>query len=270
MNFPFNNCGLYTDLWKIISQNLNEFSNDPTSLIVKPATPGKFSLLKKDNTPVKQDISSIDISLRMVLQRYMKILTIISNNTKLTVQDFFNELESNREYHSRQLYVLCKSSKSYLEPRLNPHVAAFNENNLEVLDKILFQANQELQESPYECTWILNHTMIFLAQLENKLMPKLFKEDFLTALVAENVSSLPSNLRMLSRVISKKKEKIRETYPFSFLMNYSYFYPIHLYHTGKEPDTLIEYKEPGAPAAPAAPTPAPVTASAPDAPLGPL
>jgi hypothetical protein len=238
--YPFDNCGSYTDLWRNISTHLTDFAKAPEPFMKVKEQSGKYSLLRKDDTPVKQEISSVDVSIRMVLQRYVKVLNIISNNEKLThVPDFFNELESNREYHSRQLYVLCKTSKSYLEPRLNPYVTSFNENNLEVLDKILFQANQDLSENPYECIWVLNHIMIFLAEWEIKTKPTLFKEDFLSTIVAENVSNLPSNLRMLSRMASRKKEKVLEMYPYSLLMNYSHFFPLNLYHTGKEPDSLI-------------------------------
>jgi hypothetical protein len=244
MNLPFDNSGIYIDLWKTISQDLNDF---------------------REKKEAKEGIDSVDRSVRVVLKRYLKIFNIISKKV-LPLSDFFNELESNREYHSRQLYVLRKTTKGDLIPILNPHVDSFNENNLEALDNILFQANQKLNE-PYECIWILNHTMMFLADWEIKNNPGLFKEDFLTGIVAENVSSLPSNLRMLSRVIAKDKSKVLQMYPFSFLMNYSYFYPVHLYHTGKEPDGPVP--APAAPA-PAASPEAPAPPGVPEAPVGPL
>jgi hypothetical protein len=151
------------------------------------------------------------------------------------VSDFFHELESNREYHARQLYVLSKANKHELEPTLKPYVLSLKPIDLEPLDKILFEENTKLNETPYECIWLLNHTMIHLATYEIKTFPTLFKEDYLAAIVADNVSNLPSNVRLLSRITERKKEKILELYPSSILMCYSHFYPIHLYHTGTSP-----------------------------------
>ena len=54
-------------------------------------------------------------------------------------------------------------------------------------------------------------------------------------ILADNVSNLPSNVRLLSRITGRIKEKILELYPSSILMCYSHFYPIHLYHTGVPP-----------------------------------
>jgi hypothetical protein len=242
MNLPFDNCGIYTDLWKIISQDLNNF---------------------RENKKPEDGIDSVERSVRVILKRYLKIFNIISKKV-LPLSDFFNELESNREYHSRQLYVLRKTTKSDLIPILNPHVDSFNEDNLETLDKILFKANKELNE-PYECIWILNHTMMFLADWEIKNNSGLFKQDFLKGIIEENVSSLPSNLRMLSRVIAKDKNKVLQMYPFSFLMNYSYFYPVHLYHTGKEPTGPVPAAPVPTASAPAASAPDASTPAAPDA-----
>jgi hypothetical protein len=235
---PFDNCGQYADLWKICSSYLEEFEAMDTMdvrISESRANKEKYSLVKPDNTVVKDEISAIHASSILVLLRYRNIVKELSNKTFKMVSDFFHELESNREYHARQLYVLSKANKHELEPTLKPHLLSFKPRDLEALDKILFDENEKLKETPYECIWLLNHLMIHLATFEIKTFPTLFKEDYLSAIIADNVSNLPSNVRLLSRVTEKKKEKILELYPSSILMCYSHFYPIHLYHTGTSP-----------------------------------
>jgi hypothetical protein len=184
---------------------------------------------------VKDNLTAVDASAYMILLRYKTLIKALSSKTFNLVSDFFHELESTREYHARQLYVLSKANKSQLEHTLNPHVQSFKPSDLESLDKILYQTNLDLNESPYDCIWLLNHLLIHMATFEIEKFPNLFKEDYLNAIVADNVSNLPSNVRLLSRVVEKKKEKILELYPSSILMCYSHFYPIHLYHTGNSP-----------------------------------
>ena len=235
---PFDNCGQYADLWKICSSYLEEFEAMDTMDIRISESKGnkeKYSLVKSDNTVVKDEISAIHASSILVLLRYRNIVKELSNKTFKMVSDFFHELESNREYHARQLYVLSKANKHELEPSLKPHVLSFKPIDLEPLDKILFHENEKLNETPYECIWLLNHLMIHLATFEIKTFPTLFKQDYLSAIVADNVSNLPSNVRLLSRITERNKEKILELYPSSILMCYSHFYPIHLYHTGNAP-----------------------------------
>jgi len=235
---PFDNCGQYADLWKICSKYLEEFESIDTlnvKVIESKDNKEKYTLLKADNTAIFDELSGIHVSAILVLLRYRNIVNELSKKSFKMVSDFFHELESNREYHARQLYVISKANKSELEPSLKPHVLSFKPVDLEVLDKILYKANADLNETPYECIWLLNHLMIHLATFEIKNFPTLFKEDYLSAIVADNVSNLPSNVRLLSRITERKKEKILELYPSSILMCYSHFYPIHLYHTGTSP-----------------------------------
>lgn len=235
---PFDNCGYYTDLWKVCSSYLEEFESfDEYNLkiIESKESDGKYALIKHDSTRVKDNLTGIHVSALMVLLRYRTIVKELSNKTFNFVSDFFNELESNREYHARQLYVLCKANKEQLELTLKPYVLTFRPDDLEELDKILHKVNLDLNESPYAPIWLLNHLMIHLATFEIKTFPTLFKEDYLSAILAKNVSNLPSNVRLLSRIVEGKKEKILEMYPSSILMCYSHFYPTHLYHTGNAP-----------------------------------
>jgi hypothetical protein len=235
---PFDNCGQYADLWKVCSKYLEDFETIDTlnvKVIESKANKEKYSLLKHDNTTIFDELSGIHVSAILVLLRYKTLVKELSNKTFKMVSDFFHELESTREYHARQLYVLSKANKHELEPTLKPHVLSLKPIDLEILDKILFNENQKLNETPYECIWLLNHLMIHLATFEIKTFPTLFKEDYLAAIVADNVSNLPSNVRLLSRITERKKEKILELYPSSILMCYSHFYPIHLYHTGTSP-----------------------------------
>lgn len=235
---PFDNCGHYTDLWKLCSIYLEEFEafdEHNLKIIESKDNKDRYSLIKPDSSIAKDNMTAIHASALMVLLRYRNIVKELSNKTFKLVSDFFHELESNREYHARQLYVLCKSNKEQLESTLKPYVLGFRPVDLEELDKILYQANVDLNDSPYAPIWLLNHLMIHLATLEIKTFPMLFKEDYLSAIIANNVSNLPSNVRLLSRIIEGKKEKILELYPSSILMCYSHFYPIHLYHTGNSP-----------------------------------
>jgi len=235
---PFDNCGQYTDTWKICSKYLEDFEAIETlnvKLIESKGSVEKLSIIKSDDTVVKDDLSAVDASALMVLLRYKNIVRELSNKTFTLVSDFFHELESNREYHARQLYVISKTNTQQMEPILKPYVLSLKPTDLEALDKILYKANVELNQTPYESIWLLNHLMIHLATYEIKNFPSLFKEDYLVAIVSDNVSNLPSNVRLLSRIIERKKEKILELYPSSILMCYSHFYPIHLYHTGNPP-----------------------------------
>ena len=235
---PFDNCGQYTDLWKICSKYLEDFEAIETlnvKVIESKGSVEKFSIIKSDDTIINDELSPIDVSALMVLLRYKNIVKELSNKTFTMVSDFFHELESNREYHARQLYVISKTNKQQMEPILKPFILSLKPTDLEPLDKILYKEHIELNETPYESIWLLNHLMIHLATYEVKKFPSLFKEDYLTAIVSDNISNLPSNVRLLSRITERKKEKILELYPSSILMCYSHFYPIHLYHTGNPP-----------------------------------
>ena len=233
---PFDNCGLYMDIWKIASSHLRAFETLTTfdvKIIDSLASAERYSLVKSDNTVLKDDLDILQATTFVLLLRYKAIVKKISSKTFTMPSDFFNEVESNREYHARQLYVLSKSTKQELEPILKPYLTSFKPSDLEHLDLILFKKN--IDENPYDSIWIVNHIMIYLAKWEIETFDTLFKEDCIKAITSQDISRLPSSLRVLSRLVDGKKEKVLEMYPFSVLMNYSHFYPVHLYHTGNVP-----------------------------------
>lgn len=233
---PLDNCGLYTDIWKIASSHLRAFETLDTfdvKIIDSLASAERYSLVKSDNTVLKDDLDILQSTSLVLLLRYKAIVKKIATKTFTMPSDFFNEVESNREYHARQLYVLSKSTKQELEPILKPYLTSFKPSDLENLDVILFKKN--IDENPYDSIWIVNHIMIYLAKWEIETFDTLFKEDYIKAIVSQDISRLPSSLRVLSRLVDGKREKVLEMYPFSVLMNYSHFYPVHLYHTGNVP-----------------------------------
>jgi hypothetical protein len=230
---PFDNCGMYQDKWKACSNHLGKLKTIgiKSPKILKSTVHADQYLIQAETSIDGLDI--LDVCTYMLLFRYKSIVQRISKKVFEPVGDFFNELESNCEYHARQLYVLATSNKHELENKLESIVLSFTPTNLDPLDLAIFELHRDSQENPYDI-WVLNHIMIFMAQWEVK-QPGLFKEDYINAIVSDNTSSLPSSIRMLSRVVNKKKEKVLELYPMAVLMNYSHFYPIDLYHTGKEP-----------------------------------
>jgi hypothetical protein len=233
---PLDNCGLYTDTWKIASTHLRAFEALDTfdvKIIDSLASAERYSLVKSDNTVLKDDLDILQATSLILLLRYKAVVKKISGKTFTMPSDFFNEVESNREYHARQLYLLSKSTKQQLEPILKPYLTSFKPSDLEQLDLILFKKN--IDENQYDAIWIINHIMIYLAKWEIETFDTLFKEDCIKAIVSQDISRLPSSLRVLSRLVDGKKEKVLEMYPFSVLMNYSHFYPVHLYHTGNVP-----------------------------------
>ena len=136
---PFDNCGQYTDLWKICSKYLEDFEAFETlniKVIESKGSVEKLSIIKSDDTIIKDELSTVDVSALMVLLRYKNIVRELSNKTFTLVSDFFHELESNREYHARQLYVISKTNKQELEIILKPFILSLKPTDLESLDKI--------------------------------------------------------------------------------------------------------------------------------------
>lgn len=233
---PFDNCGMYVDTWKVCSGYLTSFESIDTfnvKVAESKVNLEKYALVNLDDSVIKDDLSPVHAAILLLLLRYKLIVKKNADKTYQVISDFFHELESNREYHARQLYVLSKAYKHEAEQKLRPIILSLKVADLDALDKLIFEIHRDFSESPYDSIWILNHIMMHMAEWEIKRYDTLFKEDYISAIITNN--NLPSNVRMLSRVIEGKKENVLEMYPRSILMNYSHFYPIHLYHTGNPP-----------------------------------
>ena len=232
---PFDNIARYTDVWDSCKKVLNLFKNHRdikgTNLTVKDsADVGKFALL--NNGATISDMSSLsatDVAQLMNFFRYKDLVEQTSKKTFINVLDFFNELEANREYHARACIVLCSADSSKLLDITNLKVS-----DLDPLDRIVYGMNKVSVFTPYELTFVLNHCMVFLAEWEKEwLGATLYKKEYLEVLQNPDLAKeLPSHLRLLGRIAGKKAS---EMYPQSLLMNYSMFYPITLYPTGRAP-----------------------------------
>lgn len=236
--FDPSNIHTYTDLWTKCHKflrGLSELSQNGLSVTVS-----KDNVDKLDNVPifsivcpqglVKDNLTKKQVACFMLLARYRNLIVILMKKNEST-HDFFNELESYREYHARQLVALCSN-----QDELEIDVKRFNINSLDDLDKTIYYINRNSTLDSYDKTWVINAVIISMARWEiDTFKTDLYKEDYLSVIVGEDVSQLPSHLRILSRVIEKDKDKVLEMYPKSVLMNYSHFYPTHLYHTGTEP-----------------------------------
>ena len=131
-------------------------------------------------------------------------------------------------------------------------------SDLDEIDRIIFDENNTSKAfNPYELTFLVNPLMVVLAKYE--IDEVLIKDTHFDAIVDQEKSKeLPSHLRILSRIPSLTKEKAKEFYPQSLLMNYSMFYPFVLYPTGEAPPavattTAAAAPEPAATEAAAAP-----------------
>lgn len=230
--FDPSNIHTYTDLWTKCHKflrSLSELSQSGLSVSESKDNVDKYSIVNPQGL-VKDDLTKKQIASLMLLARYRSLIVNLMKKEE-PVHEFFNELENYREYHARQLLTLCST-----EDDIALEVKRFNITNLDDLDKTIYYMNRDSKLDPYEKTWIVNALMISMARWEIQEFNKdLYKEDYLSGIVGEDVSQLPSHLRILSRVIEKDKDKVLEMYPKSVLMNYSHFYPTHLYHTGREP-----------------------------------
>jgi hypothetical protein len=230
--FDPSNIHTYTDLWTKCHKflrSLSELSQTGLSVTVSKDNVDKFSIVCPQGI-VKEDLTKKQVACFMLLARYRNLIVILMKKNEST-HDFFNELESYREYHARQLVALCSN-----EDDLDIEVTRFSINSLDDLDKTIYYINRNSTLDSYDKTWVINALMISMARWEiQEFKTDLYKEDYLSGIVGEDISQLPSHLRILSRVIEKDKDKVLEMYPKSVLMNYSHFYPSHLYHTGTEP-----------------------------------
>ena len=230
--FDPSNVHTYTDLWTKCHKflrNLSELSILGLSVTKSKDNVDKYSIVSPQGL-VKDDLNKKQVAALMILARYRSLIVNLMKKNEST-HEFFNELENYREYHARQLLALCSS-----EDELTIEVERFRIDKLDELDKIVYYTNRDSKLDSYEKVWIVDALILSMARWEiQEFKTDLYKEDYLSAIVGENVSELPSHLRILSRVIEKDKDKVLEMYPKSILMNYSHFYPTHLYHTGREP-----------------------------------
>jgi hypothetical protein len=227
------NIHLSTDTWEKCSHIFKifespEFSTGGISIIESEVHSGKFSIIKPDKSIVKDDLDNIKATSLMLLARYKLVLNTIMKRSFPTPQDFFNELEANREYHARQLLAVNTINTDEFKQGLL--VTRYNATSLEDLDLLICHHNDKLNLNRQ---WLVNALMVHMAAWEIRAFRELFKEDYITAVISSN--DIPSHLRVLSRTIDKKKEMVLEKYPESLLINYSNFYPDYLYHTGKQP-----------------------------------
>jgi hypothetical protein len=230
--FDPSNVHTYTDLWTKCNKYLrllSELSQTGLSVSEFKDNKDKYSI----NSPqglVKDDLNGKQVAALMLLARYRSLIVNLMKKND-SVHEFFNELENYREYHARQLLTLCST-----DDELTLEVRRFSIDKLDDLDKALYYMNRDSKLDSYEKIWLVNSLILSMARWEiQEFKTELYKEDYLSGIVGEDVSQLPSHLRILSRVIEKDKDKVLDMYPKSVLMNYSHFYPTHLYHTGREP-----------------------------------
>ena len=212
-----------------------EFTGIGFSIIDSAANAGKYSIIKPDKSLIKDDLDEVQACSLILMARYRAILETSTKKTFHMPQDFFHEVESNREYHARELLALhlLDDGEMFIS-KVKPHIYGFTVGNLEALDKILFHENKISKLTTYEKPWLVVSLMVHFANWEIKTFEsRLFKEDYIAAIAAPN---MPSHIRLLSRVVENKKELVLENYPSSLLMNYSNFYPTDLYHTGTPPE----------------------------------
>jgi len=228
----------FTDIWKKCSSTFKIFEdmafNPVMKVIDSVANQDKYSLTV-NGTLAQDDLDEIQVCSLMILLRYRGLLELLSKKNFRMVQDFFHEIESNREYHARQLLVLqTLSDTEMFKGQIKPYIHSLNIGNMEELNLILFEANNDSSLTVYEKPWLVNALMVHFASWEVRTFEsRLFKQDYMLAVVTEN--QMPSHIRILSKVVGKKKEEVMKLYPESLLMNYSNFYPIDLYHSGRPP-----------------------------------
>ena len=234
---PFDNNDYFSEVWRSCHAMIRKFKllqSLDLGVTDSVQNTGKYSIVKADGAIVLDDLSEQEVASVLVLARYKAILETLKKKSFKEPFEFFNELESNREYHCRQLITLVSSNKEEVSEVLKPDVKRLTIGTLEDLDLLVYKLNRDSQLGTYEQVWLVNGLLVEFATWEvSTYGSDLFKEDYVTATVQN--TSMPSHIRIMSTILEKKKERVLETYPQSMLMNYSYFYPIDLYHTGKKP-----------------------------------
>ena len=203
------------------------------SVIEDTANAGKY-ILKSPTTNLLEGLTNLEVMKQLNLFRYRDLLITTKEKNFGNPKEFFNEVEANREYHSRVCIALCTMDTSAFK---SEEMKTVKVSNLDILDQAAFKQNKTGKPfSPYELTFLVNSMMVLLAQWEidaEWLGKTLYKDAYINAIISDE--NLASHLRLLSRYINQDKEAAFKKYPESLLMNYSYFYPFLLYPTGEEP-----------------------------------
>ena len=231
----------YNEVWNHCKKTLKQVDDikgitSSSKVTLSLSADKSLSLLSNDK-PVVENLSDVNAAKLLILFRYKILLDNLSKKTTMSPLDFFNQLESNREYHARQCVTLCLTSTDTKIPGIDKFIPSA----LDPLDKFIYTLTvTEKHFSPYELTFLINHMMVSLATMESEWFPDLITDTYASAISsADSAKDLPSHLRLLSRFLnqeaSTKVSDVRIRYPQSLLLNYASFYPFVLYHTGVKP-----------------------------------
>jgi len=240
LSLPFENFDRYNDIWKMCRETTTKFKTiaeqnkgSDLSIVEDEANAGKY-ILKSPTSTLLEGLTNLEIMKQLNLFRYRDLLITTKEKNFGNPKDFFNEVEANREYHSRACIALCTMDTSAFK---SDEMKTVKVSNLDILDQAVFNQNKTGKPfSPYELTFLVNSMMVLLAQWEidaEWLGKTLYKDAYINAIISDE--NLASHLRLLSRYINQDKEAAFKKYPEALLMNYSYFYPFILYPTGEEP-----------------------------------
>jgi hypothetical protein len=191
---PFDNNDYFSDIWRSCHAMIRKFKLLQTldlGIVDSVQNTGKYSIVKADGAILLDDLSEQEVACVLLLARYRAILETLKKKV-LEPFDFFNELESNREYHVRQLITLVSSSKEEVNEVLKPDVKRLLIGNLEDLDLLVYKLNEGSQIGIYEQVWLVNGLLVEFATWEvSTYGSTLFKEDYVTATVQN--TSMPSH-----------------------------------------------------------------------------
>jgi hypothetical protein len=217
------NIHILSEPWVKISKAIAYFQTLPANIKIKEEN-GIYSI-----SDIK-GLDSIDACALKILDRYkLQVESYKKQDFTKDLADFFHQIESNREYHARQLVYLYTNNP----PNINKKdLEETTVEGLKQIDLYLHGMNTYVKDV-YSKIWIVNATMIELGKWEVK--EQILKPDYVREVESGDVSNLPSHIRMVSRIIRETKGTLGNLYPETVLMNYSYFYPVTLYHTGKDP-----------------------------------
>jgi hypothetical protein len=232
LELPLDNLGHFQDVWKQCKTLLSKIpTTKPGAITLKKSTDG-FTIMN-DSTELSTQ-STIDTLKSLVLLRYKYLLQELPGKNLGTLE-FFNQLESIREYHARQCIQLCLNRDGTVPT--NDEILKYTLSNLEPLDRFIYTSTiQPSAFTPFEMTFIVNHMIVAMATLEKDMVTDKYANAILNP---EIVKDFPSHIRLLSRYIHTlnpaNAANVRHFYPQSLLMNYAYFFPFVLYHSGKPP-----------------------------------
>jgi len=218
------NIHILSEPWIKISKMIATFQTLPANIKIKEEN-GTYSISDL------KGLNSIDACALKILDRYkLQLESYKKQDFTKDLADFFHQIESNREYHARQLVYLYTNNPPNITKK------DLEETTLEGLKQIdlYLHGMNAFVKDVYSKIWLVNATMIELGKWEVK--QEILKPDYVTHVESGDVTNLPSHIRMVSRIIKETKGSLANLYPETVLMNYSYFYPVTLYHTGKEPE----------------------------------